>query len=238
MICIIIIVLVVIVSVFCYCPDSIKTLSVVPNCPENVTEWTKAASKKNCSSRTQNCTEPSNFMYHCLINTFLDKMIEVCAPTAFITDFCCEFNTRGAVIQRNYRADCRNFPIKPCDKPYFSYEVYKHPECYALIKNPSERGTTEMSTHITSTISGNEDGFLDFSDILPIILALISVTTFILAVRLLLWKKRAKQNRKESSSSSDLVFILKIYFTHINGYEDNSKFVVPRDNNYFPWRSR
>lgn len=64
------------------CIWSKKTATEVPSCPRNKQLWDKRAKMKNCESlaHKQNCTEDSNFKYHCVMNTFENAFIEVCAP--------------------------------------------------------------------------------------------------------------------------------------------------------------
>lgn len=45
--------------------------------------------------------------------------------------YCAEFDTDGAFIQENYRADCRKFD-SPCPRIYNSAEAYKC-ELYFLV---------------------------------------------------------------------------------------------------------
>lgn len=45
-----------------------------------------AAKRKNCEMMApyQNCTEPENFKYHCLINELLNATLEICAPIYYL----------------------------------------------------------------------------------------------------------------------------------------------------------
>lgn len=51
----------------------------VDNCPGSKEEWMKAAARKNCSAYASQCDKPDRFVYHCVINTIVDKKLEVCA---------------------------------------------------------------------------------------------------------------------------------------------------------------
>lgn len=68
------------------CPLSTPTMKYVTSCPHNKTEWEKAVQRKNCESMApyQNCTEPKNFQYHCLINHLRNATLEVCAPIYYL----------------------------------------------------------------------------------------------------------------------------------------------------------
>ena len=63
------------------CIDSVTTVKLVKRCPETHLEWTKAAAKKNCGGIPQSC--PS-FVYHCLMNTWQNETVEVCAQQRVI----------------------------------------------------------------------------------------------------------------------------------------------------------
>lgn len=74
------------------CKDAINNAKDVKLCPTSKEEWDIAARRKNCSKQAalaegKNCTihkkEPPE--YHCLINAFRTKFLEVCeaAKTIF-----------------------------------------------------------------------------------------------------------------------------------------------------------
>lgn len=69
------------------CPESVSTVSVVPRCPSNAKEWVSAAKQKSCNElgRIQTCTSPDKFVYHCVLNKQATQLLEVCAPTWFLT---------------------------------------------------------------------------------------------------------------------------------------------------------
>ena len=59
-----------------------STLEYVLSCPRTIEEIQKAAQRKQCHdiAKTQSCTEPENFKYHCVLNSFKNATVEVCAP--------------------------------------------------------------------------------------------------------------------------------------------------------------
>ena len=63
------------------CPVSIDTVQAVYRCPETEEEWKKAMERKNCSSYAKMCDEPYRLVYHCVINSYINQLIEVCAYT-------------------------------------------------------------------------------------------------------------------------------------------------------------
>lgn len=76
------------------CPESVPTVSVVPRCPSNAKEWVSAAKQKSCNElgRIQTCTNPAKFVYHCVLNKQATQLLEVCAPTWFLTGYCARFS--------------------------------------------------------------------------------------------------------------------------------------------------
>lgn len=61
------------------CLGSLETVGIVDDCPVSEEEWKKAAVMKNCSAYASQCDKPDRFVYHCVINTFLNETLEVCA---------------------------------------------------------------------------------------------------------------------------------------------------------------
>ncbi|XP_062597133.1 uncharacterized protein LOC134258595 isoform X2 [Saccostrea cucullata] len=59
------------------CLASIPTISHVSHCPLTIEKWNERASKKRCQDIPQHCSE--DFSYHCVINSFRNATIEVCA---------------------------------------------------------------------------------------------------------------------------------------------------------------
>ena len=63
------------------CMASTDTAKIVLECPQTRSAWEEAATNKNCSSIQNSC---SSFVYHCVMNTWKNQTIEVCAPTQLI----------------------------------------------------------------------------------------------------------------------------------------------------------
>lgn len=51
----------------------------VENCPDSAEKWKEAAARKNCAAYANQCDEPDRLVYHCVINTFVNETLEVCA---------------------------------------------------------------------------------------------------------------------------------------------------------------
>lgn len=73
------------------CKEAINNAEEVKVCPRSKEEWDIAARRKNCSKQAvlaeeKNCTiHEKQLKYHCLINAFRNKLLEVCeaAKTIF-----------------------------------------------------------------------------------------------------------------------------------------------------------
>lgn len=69
------------------CQDAVFDINIVQSCPTSKEEWNRAAYDKNCTELAQrnNCTPVSERLeYHCVINTFKNETLEVCAPARVI----------------------------------------------------------------------------------------------------------------------------------------------------------
>lgn len=54
-------------------------MEIVDDCPVSEEEWREAAARKNCAAYASQCDEPERLVYHCVINTFVNETLEVCA---------------------------------------------------------------------------------------------------------------------------------------------------------------
>ncbi|XP_062608268.1 uncharacterized protein LOC134270109 [Saccostrea cucullata] len=125
------------VYVLTRCPESLSTVVRVARCPRNKAEWENQAKKKDCSKVSQSCVKPAEFLYHCLINEYMNMTIEVCAPSVpILGQKCAEFNTVGAIIQDNVHTKCDDSD-PPCPFRYNSTDVYKYQRCYSYINSTS-----------------------------------------------------------------------------------------------------
>lgn len=69
-----------------HCPEAVRSIQLVESCPSSKEEWEDAASIKDCSKSAgrQNCTTADTFLYHCVINAYINETLEVCAPQRII----------------------------------------------------------------------------------------------------------------------------------------------------------
>lgn len=163
------------------CQLSTPTIEYVTSCPHNKTEWEKAVQRKNCESMAhhQNCTEPKNFQYHCLINHLRNAALEVCAPIYYLQGYCAYYNTNNKEIMENYDQgfECLKFPAgEQCPPRYPSSEAYKYIRCYAP-KNQPEPTTTLPSASSTNRAPGfsSEVVYIVFVTLLSVGLVAVSV---------------------------------------------------------------
>ncbi|XP_062619702.1 uncharacterized protein LOC134281242 [Saccostrea cucullata] len=95
--------------------------------------------RKNCQqyveeAKLKNCRDYGKIQYHCVINSFGNQSLEVCAPEKIIFGFCTEFNQEIGKILANYYLDCTTF-MPPCEKKYYSSNAYLYKGCYNYSNN-------------------------------------------------------------------------------------------------------
>lgn len=124
------------------CSPLISTINNVDKCPENRTEWLKAAERKQCNQINPICTD---IQYHCLPDRFHGLFIEVCAAPKIIVGHHCpfydwEFNS----IEPNFNQKCKE-DENPCPEVYHSSSVFKHQGCYQESLNDKKAQTNDNS---------------------------------------------------------------------------------------------
>lgn len=132
------------------CQEAVYNMEVVESCPTSKQEWEIAARRKNCSKLVAAEAERKNCIinekqpkYHCLINAFRNKFLEVCVAEKIMLGYCAEFNEGGKIIQNHQSAPCKKvFP--KCDPFYRSSDAYKYPDCFKLVNK------TQVSTDLES----------------------------------------------------------------------------------------
>lgn len=60
-------------------------MKIVKECPKSAEDAHKRACEMNCHEKTQNCTSPDNFEYHCLKLGQTNVHVEVCAEVKRIS---------------------------------------------------------------------------------------------------------------------------------------------------------
>ncbi|XP_061192218.1 uncharacterized protein LOC133200434 [Saccostrea echinata] len=156
------------------CLVSRQTMNIVSNCPTREAEWMEASERKNCSALASQCSEPDKvFVYHCVINPFVNQTLEVCAYGKYIVlGHCTEYSYLGNIVQENYDTDCSSFTHKSCPTRYHSTEAYKYPDCYELTKKstmqiptttPSEQTSVYVPTQNVSVVGGMEIEYMQYN---------------------------------------------------------------------------
>lgn len=59
-----------------------ETTQFVTCCPNNNIEWKERVAMKNCAAYANMCN--GTYEYHCLIDTYMNKLVEVCAEPKII----------------------------------------------------------------------------------------------------------------------------------------------------------
>ena len=81
------------------CSDPSKTVQIVQGCPITQVAWEEAAARKNCGDVPNSC---SPLFYHCIMNTWQNETVEVCAPRHFVVGNC----KKKCVYQMNLNNFC------------------------------------------------------------------------------------------------------------------------------------
>lgn len=54
-------------------------MKIVDICPVSEEKWRQATARKNCTAFANQCSEPDKLVYHCVIDPYVNQLIEVCA---------------------------------------------------------------------------------------------------------------------------------------------------------------
>lgn len=129
------------------CLESIPTITYVNRCPDDISEWIKSKSRKQCHLVTQNCTTLEGFEYHCLPDKFHERFMEVCAPRKNIVGGHCPFyDVEESSVELNLYQSCKEYTT-PCPDFYNSSVSYRYQECY------TDAPTKNMDANKEQTIS-------------------------------------------------------------------------------------
>lgn len=175
------------------CKEAINNAEEVKVCPRSKEEWDIAARRKNCSKQAvlaeeKNCTiHEKQLEYHCLINAFRNKLLEVCEAAKTIFGHCAEYNELGMVIQNQFSAEC-NQVFPKCDESYRSSDAYKYPDCYRLVNQThTSKDVPEIEYDITNII-------------IPTLTAVIALCCLVIVLRCIRGRKlkQKKENDEEN----------------------------------------
>nr|XP_034333546.1 uncharacterized protein LOC117691492 isoform X1 [Crassostrea gigas] len=175
------------------CQVSKETVEIVDNCPHTEDKWMEAAARKNCETYASQCDEPDRFVYHCVINAFINQTLEVCAyRRVIVLGFCTEYSFGGNVIQQNFKANCSKFTHNPCPSSYPSTDAYKYPGCYEMTKKTTARPPTITTpSTVNATYMNNEKQANEGSSTCIVLaIALVVLGFAVLIACLCIWRKK------------------------------------------------
>lgn len=200
------------------CPVSPSTVEIVDGCPDSAEKWREAAKRKNCASYANQCDEPDRFVYHCVINEYANKTLEVCAYRKIIVlGHCTEYNLDINRIQQNFRTNCSNFRPNPCPNWYHSQEAYKYQGCYELTKQMKKELTTDhaqvtlsnygsvgtYSTNVSVKLNSTRSTATDIPNrgFLVVIVLIIVILVAVMIAAGIIIRHRVKKKADEGKSS-------------------------------------
>lgn len=174
------------------CDASLLTIKNVTECPTDKESYEKAANMKNCNSISESCKK--GVQYHCVLNSELNGLVEVCATSIFVFGrACAKFDENLKGIIRVDGLECQNFS-SPCPISYNSTETYKYPGCFD-VRLTTVSTFTSTSWEIlgrtkNSVISAQNDRQSGVPTV-PIVLGVIfALFTVILAIFILRRKRK------------------------------------------------
>lgn len=162
-------------------------MQVVDDCPDTEEKWREAAARKNCTAYASQCDKPDRLVYHCVINEYANKILEVCAYGKIIVlGHCTEYNPDVNKIQQNFKTNCTQYIPNPCPSWYYSHEAYKYQGCYELTKQVKEEKNN--STNPAATNTSNKPVIIVFVLTIVVLVSIMIVTCIIIRNRV---KKKA-----------------------------------------------
>lgn len=191
-------------------------MEIVDNCPHTEDKWMEAAARKNCETYASQCDEPDRFVYHCVINAFINQTLEVCAyRRVIVLGFCTEYSFGGNVIQQNFKANCSKFTHNPCPSSYPSTDAYKYPGCYEMTKKTTARPPTITTpSTVNATYMNNEKQANEGSSTCIVLaIALVVLGFAVLIACLCIWRKKKMFFMKRgivSFIAQNCVYIIKL----------------------------
>lgn len=168
-------------------------------CPSSRSEWNRRAKQKQCTEVVLPCKKKNALKYHCLINTWKNLTLSVCAvPTYIIGYYCPEFNIKGSSIQPHYDTNC-SINIPACPFRYNSQDVYKYQSCYVLniensaILNHKPTTKSEMET-------SDSDSFFGINSRLLWCILVLVIIPVAFAVSFTLYKKHCDHSQVQETT--------------------------------------
>lgn len=186
------------------CLVSLLTVQTVTSCPTNTAELAQARKRKQCQhlSIIQNCTTPGNFQYHCVLNTYENETVEVCAPIIISQGYCLKYDEGGARLQNIYDQECTNYS-KPCTTRFNSSELLHYFQCNDILNKSKQTNSVVNTTKEMPPKTENCDIVIE-RYVIGFVVALNIIALFGKIVYDIRHRtKKATANRKEKRSLHD-----------------------------------
>nr|XP_022311437.1 uncharacterized protein LOC111116743 [Crassostrea virginica] len=172
------------------CPTSAASVSIIDNCPMNSSEWNQRATQKNCSMYPQTCNKP--LQYHCLLNTYGNESIEVCAPDTLLNnDFCPSFNINQQRILEQF--NCTSLIADCPERPYNSTSILNYKGCmkqlYGSMMPSTDSTLTTVENHPPNCPAMSGTSLWPTFLIISVLIILIMLAALFILHR---WKKRKR----------------------------------------------
>lgn len=183
------------------CFVSLPTIQTVSSCPKNEAELSRAIQRKHCEHLAilQRCTPPENFKYHCVLNTWKNETVEVCAQVISSQGYCLYFDEGGARLQEIYERDCTNY-TQPCHTRFLSSNLSNYSQCNDIIrKTENFMNMTKTTKRLLNKLENTNDEIIKYSTIIigfAVFLALHSIVVGYEFIR----KLKGKRHRNEKKS--------------------------------------
>nr|XP_034331591.1 uncharacterized protein LOC117690877 [Crassostrea gigas] len=161
-----------------------ETETEVSECPSNANEYEKRATEL-CAEACGNSKIDIKYKYHCMLDSTRKYLIEMCAISEYVFDYCLAYHRRGQQIQKDESRRCNTSSSRTFynSSEYFFCDLTNCLDSF--VSSPSEK--PEMTT---TQMPDGESWYLHL-----IWVALVSIVLIIGLIFLL----RKRQQRKESS---------------------------------------
>lgn len=183
------------------CRDSLLTMQTVTSCPSTNAELSIAKERKQCKrlAYIQTCSKPEKFKYHCVLNTWENETIEVCAPERFSQGFCLKFDESAASLQEIYDKDCTNYS-KKCDTRFSSSDVLHYIQCNDIVR---KQEASKISNGTKANENKNTANGIN-TVLLGLVIALVVVILMVIIGKLARWQyRRRNQARNKEKKLKD-----------------------------------
>ncbi|XP_061177477.1 uncharacterized protein LOC133186268 [Saccostrea echinata] len=204
------------------CDASLLTMKNVTECPTDKESYEKAADMKNCSSISDSCKK--RVQYHCVLNSELNGLVEVCATSIYIFDkVCAKFDENLKGIIRVDGLECQNFS-SPCPISYNSTETYKYPGCFDVRSTTVSTLTTTSMENLGSTKKSVIPARNDRQKVVPIVFGVLSALALLTVILIsFVFLRRRKLLCFKIGENTDRMAEEKKQLVQLPRYQENRK---------------